>query len=122
MLKKPSKKDLISRKSMKNPYSWQVSILPILFIILTAAGLSSLNIYELQQEKKEQIENVTAAFIDQQKKTVRDRVMMTSELILFQHSQTLDLVRKRVKDRVDEAIYICNVFYGRIKMIYLRNS
>ncbi len=79
--------------------------------MLTAIGLTFLNIYELQHDKEQQINTVTTEFINAQKKIVKERVMVTSELIQFQQSQTMDLVQKRVKDRVDEAIHICNAFY-----------
>ena len=98
---------------MKNRFSWQVTLLPIVFMVLTAGILSSLHIFELQHEKKKQIAKVTTEFIDQQKKMAKNRVMMASELIRFQANQTEELVRKRVKERVDEAIHIANAFYDK---------
>ena len=98
---------------MDKRFTWQVTLLPILFIVITAGILSSLKIYELRQEKEEQIKKVTAEFIDQQKKTAKERVMVAVELIRFQSNRTEELVRKRVKERVDESIHISNVFYER---------
>lgn len=98
---------------MKNRFSWQVTLLPIVFIVLTAGILSLLHIIELQQEKEKQTAEITTDFIAQQKKMAKDRVMMASELIRFQHNRTEELVRKRVKERVDEAIHIANAFYEK---------
>ncbi|MCG8619133.1 MAG: cache domain-containing protein, partial [Desulfobacterales bacterium] len=98
---------------MKNRFSWQVTLLPIVFIVLTAGVFSLLHIFELRQEKEKQIAKVTTAFIEQQKKMAKDRVMMASELIRFQYNRTEELVRKRVKERVDEVIHIANTFYEK---------
>ena len=96
---------------MEKPFSWLVTLLPIVFIIVTAGIFSSLNILELQRDKEEQIEKVTTEFIDQQKRMAKDRVLTASALISFQSSSTEELVRKRVKERVDEAIHIATAFY-----------
>jgi PAS domain S-box-containing protein len=98
---------------MKNYFSWQITILPIIFIILTAGILSFSDIFELKQEKTRQIENATTEFIDKQKKMAKNRVMTAYELIRFQSDRTEELVRKRVKERVDETIHIANAFYDR---------
>ena len=100
-----------SRKSVNHRYTWQVTILPIAFIMITAGVLSFLSIYEILQEKEQEIQNVTTEFINSQKEIVKNRVLTTAELIQFQQSQTMELVRTRVKERVDEAIHICNAFY-----------
>ena len=98
---------------MDKRFTWQVTLLPILFIVITAATLTFFRIHELRQEKEAQIEKVTTAFIDQQKEMARDRVMVALELIRFQSTQTEEVVRKRVKERVDEVIHIANAFYQR---------
>lgn len=102
---------------MENRFSWQIKFLPIVFIVITVVLLSSLNIFELQQEKKKQIAQVTNDFVEQEEKKAKNRVLKASELIRFQHSQTEDLVRKRVKERVDEVIHIGNAFYGKYHKI-----
>ena len=101
------------KTTMEHRFSWQITLLPIIFIIFTAGILSALDIFELQQEKEKQIAKATTEFINQQKKMAKDRVMRASELIQFQHNRTEELVRKRVKGRVDEAIHIANAFYER---------
>lgn len=98
---------------MANRFTWQVTLLPIVFIVLTAGILSFLNIIELQQHKAQQIEQVTKDFLEQEKRMAKNRVMKASELISFQHNQTKELVRKRVKERVDEAIHIANALFER---------
>ncbi len=101
------------RAEMEKPFSWLVTLLPIVFIIVTAGIFSSLNILELQKDKEVQIEKVTTEFIDQQKRLAKDRVLTASALISFQSSSTEELVRKRVKERVDEAIHIATAFYEK---------
>ena len=98
---------------MKDRFSWQITLLPIVFIIFTAGLFSLLNVLELQQDKKKQIETATSTFISQQKKIAKNRVMTALELIRFQSGRTEDLVRKRVKERVDEVIHIANTFYEK---------
>jgi len=99
------------QKHMDKPFSWQFTLMPIVFIIFTAGIFSVLNIFELQRDKEKQIEQVTKDFIDQQKKMAKNRVIAAAELISFQADRTEELVRKRVKDRVDEAIHLANAFY-----------
>ena len=98
---------------MEKPFSWQITLLPIIFIIVTAGIFSAFNILDLQRDKDEQIEKVTTEFIDHQKIMAKNRVATASELIRFQSSRTEELVRKRVKERVDEAIHIANAFYEK---------
>jgi signal transduction histidine kinase len=98
---------------MEKPFSWRFTLLPIAFIIVTAVIFSSLHILELQRDRDEQIEKVTTEFIDQQKKMAKNRVMSAAELISFQANRTEELVRKRVKDRVDEVIHIANAVYEK---------
>lgn len=96
---------------MEKPLSWQLTLLPIGFIIVTAVIFSSLHIRELQRDKDEQIEKATTEFINQQKRMAKNRVMAAAELIKFQSARTEELVRKRVRDRVDEVIHIANALY-----------
>lgn len=107
---------------MKDRFSWQVTLLPIAFMVLTAAILSFLHIFGLQQAKEKQIAKVTTAFIEQQKKVARNRVMQVSEIIRFQYNRTEELVRKRVKERVDETIHIANTFYAQYHGILPRKQ
>lgn len=98
---------------MKNQISWQVTILPIVFIILTAGIFSFFSVYDLQKDKRALTQKATADFISQQKKTAKNRVMTAVELVRFQSARTHELVRRRVKDRVDEAIHIASAFHKK---------
>jgi len=92
-----------------------IALGPFVFIPFVVILISSLVIYQNQQQYKHSIHDLESSYIETQKSITISKVESSIKLIEYQQSMTEKMLQEKVKSRVDSAYLIAKNIYEQNK-------